>query len=219
MKAWNFSWMAAALLSASMVSTAANRELREVAAVMALRANPTRGEQIFMQCARCHGADGAGVAAGTVPRIAGQHYRVLVRQLVDFRAGRRWDFQMEGVATSHEVIPEPQDVADVAQYVSQLRRDGARGIGNGQFTEQGAKIYGTVCASCHGAQGEGDDRKAIPRIAGQHEGYLMRQIYDAVDGRRPPLSGTHRKRLAPLSFEEVQGVSDYIARMGWPSEP
>lgn len=201
----------------SMTALAGSRERRDFEAAVKLPTDVAHGEEIFAKCAECHGADGGGVPAGTVPRIAGQHFRVLVRQLVDFRQGKRWDFQMEGVATGHDVIPELQDVADVARYVSQLNRDGARGIGAGQFVEQGAAIYATACASCHGAQGEGDDAKQIPRLAGQHAGYLMRQVYDAVDNRRPPLTRTHGKRFAPLSFEEVQGLADYISRMGWPT--
>ena len=57
--------------------------------------------------------------------------------------------------------------------------------------------------------------RGIPRLAGQHTGYLARQIYDAVDGRRLPLTESHRKRFAPLVFEDVLGVTDYLARIGW----
>ena len=63
-----------------------------------------RGE-LFAQCASCHGPDGGGKTDGSMPRIAGQHYRVLAKQIVDFRHGKRWDFRMEGVATSHESFP------------------------------------------------------------------------------------------------------------------
>jgi cytochrome c553 len=196
------------------LASGAESARQELARALALTPDAQRGSELFAQCASCHGAGGEGVMAGTTPRIAGQHYGVLVRQLVDFRRGKRWDFQMEGVATSHDVIPELQDVADVAAYVSQLSRDGVRGIGDGQFLEQGAKIYEEACASCHGPAGEGNDARAIPRIAGQHAGYLSRQMYDAVDGRRPQLTRTHRARLAKLEFTDVRGLADHIARMG-----
>jgi cytochrome c553 len=211
-------WFAAVLMFGSAAAPAATTPRQDFNAILALRPDVNRGQEIFTQCARCHGAEGAGVDAGTTPRIAGQHYRVLVKQLAAFRRGERWDFQMEGVATSHDVIPELQDIADVARYVSQLEATAAPGTGTGQFIEQGAKIYAARCASCHGAKGEGNDRREIPRIAGQHSGYVMRQIYDAVDGRRPPLTRTHAERFKPLSFEEVQGLADYIARMGWDAE-
>jgi cytochrome c553 len=187
--------------------------------IVNLRPDPARGEQLFGQCGSCHGSDGAGEVSGATPRIAGQHYRVLVRQIVDFRQGRRWDFRMEGVATSHEVIPELQDIADVAFHVSRLDRDGKRGVGDGFYIERGAALYAKSCASCHGLHAEGDDLKEIPRLSGQHAAYLGRQIYDAVDGRRPPLARSHRKLFAPLKFEDVLGVTDYLSRLGWQATP
>ena len=44
----------------------------------------------------------AGKMAST-PRIAGQHYSVLLKQLVDFRHGKRWDFRMEERADQHHL--------------------------------------------------------------------------------------------------------------------
>ena len=196
-------------------SWAANPAQQDFTRIMALKPNADSGAVFFEQCASCHGADGGGHTSGSIPRIAGQHYKVLVRQIVDFRHGARWDVRMEGVATSHYVIPELQDIADVALYVSQLDPDGARGMGDGEYVPRGAGLYGSLCASCHGQNAEGDDKKGIPRLAGQHSGYLARQIYDAVDKRRPALARTHGKRFAPLDYQDVLGLTDFLARIGW----
>jgi cytochrome c553 len=196
----------------SLADTAANRQIKQV---LALAPDVEHGRELFDKCAACHGLDGGGTTDGAIPRIAGQHYRVLVRQVVNFRLGKRWDMRMEGVATSHEIMPELQDIADVAHYVSELGPDSARGIGDGVHVADGAKLYSKQCASCHGNQGEGNDAKEIPRLAGQHAAYLARQIYDAVDGRRPELTHSHGKRLESLDFEDVLGLSDYLARIGW----
>jgi cytochrome c553 len=186
---------------------------RELAETLKAVPNLAHGEQLFAQCVSCHGADGAGEANGSTPRIAGQHYRVLVKQLVDFRYGTRWDFRMEGMADRHH-LAGTQDIADVSAYASGLSQPGKRGIGSGEFAADGARIYAAECRSCHGAQAEGSET-GIPRLAGQHYAYLMRQMYDAVDGRRPALSRLHSKRLAPLDFEQVRAVSDFLARIGW----
>ena len=183
--------------------------------VLTSRPDLRHGEQLFTQCAGCHGNDGGGEVSGSTPRIAGQHYAVLVRQIVDFRHGKRWDFRMEGIAAEHNVLPNLQDIADVSFFVSQLDRDGSRGIGDGLYVERGEVIYQAQCVSCHGRNGEGDNRKAIPRISGQHAAYLARQIYDAVDGRRLPLTESHAARFRPLDFEEVLGLTDYLSRIGW----
>jgi cytochrome c553 len=209
-------FLAALLLPPFAFGAASTKQ--EFTQVIAKTPDAAHGAELFEKCAACHGADGGGVIAGSTPRIAGQHYRVLVHQIVDFRHGNRWDFRMEGVATSHEVMPELQDIADVAWYVSTLERNGVRGVGDGQYVERGAALYQADCKSCHGAQGEGNNERDVPRIAGQHAAYLARQIYDAVDGRRPQLSSSHGNRFKRLSFAEVMGLSDFIARIGWKAE-
>jgi cytochrome c553 len=205
--------VAGGLLFSSLVlaESTAHRELAD-----ALRATPNaiNGEALFDHCASCHGADGSGEADGSTPRIAGQHFRVLAKQLVDFRSGKRWDFRMETAAAQHH-LTGAQDIADVADYVSKLNHPGTRGIGSGEFIEEGNVIYTKQCASCHGAAADGNAERSVPRLAGQHYGYLMRQMYDAVDGRRPALPRLHSQRIAPLDFEQVRAVSDYLARIGW----
>jgi cytochrome c553 len=192
---------------------AASSAQRELAAVVGSKPDLTHGAELFGQCTGCHQADGGGEPNGSTPRIAGQHFRVLAKQLVDFRYGKRWDFRMEGMADKHH-LAGAQDIADVAAYISELDQAGKRGIGGGEFVEDGRRIYAGECQSCHGTDAQGTD-DGIPRLAGQHYGYLMRQMYDAVDGRRPALSRLHGKRIAPLDFEQIRAVADYLARIGW----
>src|SRR6187401_1811207 len=148
--------------------------------------DPDRGATLYSPCASCHGADGNGASNGNFPRIAGQHYSVLFKQIVDFRHGKRWDFRMEDMVNRH-LLADAQDVADVAAYVARLERGGKRGIGDGSHTSEGALIFGARCASCHHADGSGDAARSVPRLGGQHYGYLVSQMYDAVDGRRPTM--------------------------------
>lgn len=180
----------------------------------ALRASPDveHGAVLFAQCVVCHGDQGQGLPDGSTPRIAGQHYRVIVKQLVDFRYGKRWDFRMEQRANRH--LGAFQDIADVAGYLSQQPRQSAGGGGSSDTLALGASLYGASCASCHGAQGEGDDDEEVPMLAGQHPAYLLRQMYDAVDGRRPALSRLHAQRIKPLDFEQLRAVADFLSRLG-----
>jgi cytochrome c553 len=184
----------------------------------ATRATPDldHGSALFTACVSCHGGKGGGQDNGNTPRIAGQHYPVLLKQLVDFRHGKRWDFRMEEQADQHH-LETPQDIADVAAYVSQLHFAGANGMGDGGHATEGARIFGERCASCHGATGQGDEQQAVPRLAGQHYSYLVRQMYDAVDGRRPTLQQVHPRKIEPLDFEQVRAVADYLSRVEWPS--
>jgi cytochrome c553 len=205
-------WVAVLLLP--LVAAAAETTQRELSAVLRSKADAVHGAELFGQCMACHGADGGGETSGATPRIAGQHYRVLAKQLVDFRHGKRWDFRMEGMADRHH-LKGPQDIADVAIYIAGLPPGGRRGVGSGELAEQGSRLYAAQCKSCHGEAAQGDAARGVPRLAGQHYAYLMRQMYDAVDGRRPALPRLHSQRIAPLDFEQVRAVSDYLARIGW----
>jgi cytochrome c553 len=204
----------ACLATAPALVAAASPSGRDLA--QATRATPDleHGAELFAQCISCHGGNGAGQDNGGAPRIAGQHYSVLLKELVDFRHGKRWDFRMEEHAKQH-FLETPQDIADVAAFVARLEGGGERGIGDGLQASDGARIYGARCASCHGPSGAGDARKVVPRLGGQHYGYLMRQMYDAVDGRRPTLQRVHPRRIEPLDFEQVRAVADYLSRIEW----
>jgi len=202
------------LLTMPALASAANAPQRDLQHTRLAIPDPEHGADLFLQCVSCHGGNGAGQENGNTPRIAGQHYSVLIKQLVDFRHGKRWDFRMEEHADKHH-LETPQDIADVAAYVAQLDGGQVRGMGEGIHATEGAKIFGARCASCHGASGAGDARKVVPRLAGQHYGYLMRQMYDAVDNRRPTLQEVHPKKIEPLDFEQVRAVADYLSRIDW----
>jgi cytochrome c553 len=209
------SLLALTLLFALPASPQASRAVAsaraELEAARRARPDPAHGADLFQQCTACHGRDGGGQVEGAVPRIAGQHARVLLKQLVDFRHGLRWDYRMEELADRHH-LEGAQDLADVAAYVASMSPAGPHGVGTGEFVEEGARLYLSRCRSCHGDQAEGRDYDAVPRLAGQHYGYLMRQIEDTLDKRRPTLAPTHLPLIDDLEFEQVRGLVDFISR-------
>jgi cytochrome c553 len=180
----------------------------------ALRATPDveHGAELYAQCTSCHGSDAQGFADGSTPRIAGQHFRVLVKQLVDFRYGKRWDFRMEQRAQRH--LGAFQDIADVAQYLSLLPRNSDGRAVDSDTLALGARLYGANCASCHGQQGQGNNEDAVPMLAGQHPAYLLRQMYDSVDERRPRLALLHTGSVKPLDFEQLRAVAEFLSQAG-----
>ncbi len=180
----------------------------------ALRSTPDmkRGAELFRRCAACHGSDGGGTKDGNAPRIAGQQASVLVKQLVDYRHNRRWDPRMEHYAGKN-LLADPQSLQDVAAYIHQLEPAAPPGRGDGELAPHGANVYERLCESCHGEIALGNRKKMIPRIAGQHYDYLMRQIYDGVDGRRPNFSPVHIRLFARLDRRDIVGLCDYLSRL------
>jgi len=174
--------------------------------------DPVRGAQLFAACVACHGSDAAGEANGTVPRIAGQHPAVLIKELVDFRNRRRWDLRMEQVAGGHR-LAGAQDVADVADYVATLRPRLPPTTGDGEYLQRGATAYVSACAGCHGASGQGSNAAAVPRLAGQHAPYLLRQMQESATAGRPNMAAAHVALLRSLSYEDFAGAADYLSRL------
>lgn len=197
----------------SLVSAAADTA-QEASDALHARPNLDNGATLFQACAVCHGSSGGGTPDGHVPRIAGQHFSVLVKQLIDYRSDRRWDPLMEYMA-DHHLLKTAQDIADVAAYASEIETlpEAGVSVGSGEFLAQGAEIYGRSCASCHGKTGDGNARQKIPRVAGQNYAYLLRQMHDAVEGRRPNISGAHVRLLKELDYAGIMGVADYLARI------
>jgi len=200
------------VLAASWAAVAMPAAQQEYLEAMHAKPDLDRGAQYFATCAGCHGADGGGTSNGQYPRLAGQYTPVVIRQLVAFRHGQRWDMRMENFADRHR-LPDAQAIADVAAYISGLETRSTAGVGSGELVAQGASVYFRWCESCHGASGQGDLERVIPRIGGQHYEYVRRQIYDAVDGRRPGFPAAHVRLLARLEHDDIAGVADYLSRI------
>ncbi len=93
-------------------------------------------------------------------------------------------------------------------------------MGDGEFAARGGVIYEKVCASCHGKSAIGGNADSMPRLAGQHYQYLLRQLHDAIEGRRPNFPPEHKTLLQPMERADFVGIADYLSRLdaGAPSE-
>lgn len=214
MKTLIFALGIVAALGSPPLATGAANAAQESSDTLNSRPNLDNGKALFQACAVCHGLSGGGTSDGKVPRIAGQHFSVLVKQVVDFRHSLRWDPLMEYMADKH-LLKSAQEIADVAAYASEIETlpDASVSVGSGEFLSRGAEIYRQSCAGCHGRSGDGNREQGIPKLAGQNYAYLVRQIHDAVEGRRPNFDASHIELLKNLEYADIVGVSDYLARI------
>jgi cytochrome c553 len=203
---------AATVLPLAVIAMANARH--EYLSVIASKPNLERGAEIFQKCVPCHGSAGTGTVDGNVPRIAGQHFRVIARQLVDYRHNMRLDIRMEHYTNRH-IIADAQAIADVAAYVSQMAPQQPADVGGGNLLESVEGPYAARCGACHGGAGEGNDVNVVPRIAGQHREYLLRQMYNAIDGRRPNFSPAHIHIFAQLDPDQLKALADILSRSEW----
>ncbi|MGJ7918055.1 c-type cytochrome [Massilia sp. LXY-6] len=77
---------------------------------------------------------------------------------------------------------------------------------------QGGANNVMACGGCHGAQGEGNAAGGLPRIAGQSQAYLGRQLGAyANDARVNPIMQPIAKAM---SAQQIRDVSAYYASLG-----
>ena len=205
------SWLLVGVFSPT--THGASSAQKEFASVLLRKPNGARGQILFDTCAACHGKDGAGTSDGTVPALAAQHFRVIVHELVSYRHEGRFDPRMEHFTNDHH-LSDVQDIADVAAYISRLPPTRSPGPVGGKEMKPAAELYTGRCASCHGEKGEGNNVKRYPRLAGQRSEYLLDQLQEAAEGRRPDFPPAHIRLLQRVKRPDLVGIADYLSRLG-----
>lgn len=183
----------------------------EESQLLKMQGDPVRGKIAYQGCQGCHKPDASGRSDGTYPQLAGQHATVLIKQISDIREGRRDNPKMYPFAGKHVV--EPQEVADIAAYLSSLPLPGNNDKGSGNDLERGKKLYERDCVACHGERGEGHAGKFYPVTNGQHYRYLVRQIVAIRDGDRRNANPKMVKAVKDYAASDIGAVADYMSRM------
>ena len=171
-----------------------------------------RGREIYPLCAACHLDNGWGKKDGSFPVIAGQHRRVLLKQLDDIRARHRENPTMFPFSDP-DTIGGEQSVIDVTAYIATLPPNPSPGTGDGTQLALGKKIYQQRCGQCHGKDALGNNEAVFPRLKGQHHAYLLRQLKWIRDGYRKNSNPAMVAEVKPLSDSELDAVADYISRL------
>jgi len=176
-----------------------------------------KGKISYEICRGCHKADGAGKSRSGYPQLAGQHPSVLIKQMVDVRAGRRDSPKMHPFI-EHDVVAN-DELADIAAYLHSLPVPADNGKGDGRLLELGRHLYQRDCADCHGRHGEGQGQKFYPRVAGQHYEYLYRETLESRDKGRRNSNPEMVRLLKDYVDSDVAAVSDYMSRLVPPGAP
>ena len=164
----------------------------------------------------CHLPDGSS-AAPTIPRMAGQSYFAIYKQLHDFRSGARTN----EIMSAQVVGLDDKSIADVAVYYGHLER-GASDLENPSFVPSEVEnlvVNGDVarglppCIACHGA-GVGGPIE-VPTLTDQHQDYLQAQLEAFSNGQRHN-DIYHRMRgvASRLTQREMTLLAIYYAGIG-----
>ncbi len=159
-------------------------------------------------CAACHGENGISTTEN-IPSLAGQQDQFIQWQLVFFRAGTRKNEQMQPVVEQLN----NEDIRNLGAYFASLTPPQGTKDDNPDLSAKGKQAaMGRRCASCHGDNFAGT--KAVARIAGQREEYLVKALRDYKSGER---SGGGMAAMAdvayPLHEEEITALAHYLAHL------
>lgn len=213
------SFLLAASLAAPAFSTFAQEAkpaapLAEAAPAPAKVAKPdlVKGEASFTAvCAACHAADGNS-AIPVNPKLSQQHPEYLVKQLQEFKSGKRANAIMSGMAAALS----DQDMLNVAYWLN--TKTAKPGFAKDkELVSLGERIYRggiadrqiPACAGCHSPNGAGIPAQ-YPRLGGQHADYAVAQLTAFRDGTRKnslQMTGV----AAKMNDREIKAVADYVA--------
>lgn len=177
----------------------------------AFKPDLAKGQATAQVCGACHTADGSRGSPAN-PILQGQHPEYLVKQLQEFKSGKRNNAVMKGFASTLG----DEDMRHVAAfYASKQAKPGA--AKNKDTIRLGEKIYRggiadkgvPACAGCHGPTGSGIPAQ-YPRLGAQHADYTESQMTSFRSGARAN-SAQMNAIAAKLSDTEIKAVSDYIA--------
>jgi cytochrome c553 len=166
------------------------------------------GKEKAELCVGCHGDNGISQMEN-IPSLAGQPDQFIQWQLVYFRAGARKNEQMQPIVEQLN----NDDIRNLGAYFASLTPPKAPPDDNPDLSNKGAQAaVGRRCASCHTDNFAGT--KAVARVAGQRQEYLLKALHDYKSGVR---SGGGQAAMAdvayPLSEEEIEALAHYLAHL------
>ncbi len=162
------------------------------------------------KCYLCHGTKGEG-SSSIYPRLAGQHTAYMVKQLNDFKAGKRKSIMNEMAADLTE-----QDIVILAEYFNKqpplshrVRDKKMAAVGEYIFLKGNKYTEIEPCATCHGEDAHGTE--TLPRLAGQHKYYVASQLEDFNSRKRNNDNAIMHSIASKLTELERHAVALYVS--------
>ena len=187
----------------------------------------TEGKGTVPACNSCHGPEGLGDDNMGTPRIAGQFYTFLRKQLEDYATDKRTDTTMFIMNANAKGLTE-DDRKDVATYLASLRIKGDTKTSNLEELKTAGIAVGLphkgkslvfwggndkgipACYSCHGFNGMGAP-PMFPMIGQQRYVYLVNQLKKWRDGTRTnDPKGAMQAVAKKMSDEDINNAAAYL---------
>lgn len=168
-----------------------------------------RGATLALNCTMCHGAQ--GMSSSNAPNLSGQYPEVVIKQLLDYKAGRRTHALMESLAQKMS----QRDIEDLAAYYASLPKARTAPTTYDESLPPLVRVGDPLrniapCISCHGGV---DQKLGAPWIEGMPRDYLVEQLKAFKSGaRRNDGQAQMRNMARPMTEQEIADVAEFYAR-------
>ncbi|MGT2475604.1 c-type cytochrome [Paraburkholderia terrae] len=171
------------------------------------RADAEAGKTKAQTCVACHGPMGNSTDP-QYPVLAGQTARYMFLQLKDFKEGRRKDPRMSPMAAKLS----KDDMQNLADYFAAQKPVPVDFKADGVAVEAGRKKSAAeLCTTCH--LGNFSGQNEIPRVAGQHYQYIVKQLQDFRSRTRTNDGGNMGSVARNLTDDDIRNLASYVANL------
>jgi cytochrome c553 len=167
-------------------------------------------------CASCHGPRGDS-ASPAFPRLAGQKPEYIAAQLKAFRDRSRGDPMAQAFMWGMASQLSDDTIAGLAAYYASQKPLKATAADT-KLVREGQIIFAqgiptanvAPCQTCHGQQAEGN--AAIPRLAGQHAEYMLKQLVLFKSSLRAGANAPIMHGVSNgMTFDQMEAAAAYAA--------
>jgi len=155
-------------------------------------------------CAACHGPEGKSTQSA-YPILAGQTSRYMYLQLRDFQEGRRKNDLMTPMVAGMT----RDEMRELSDYFAKQKPPPQTFAADAAKARLGkAKADETLCVMCHLTAFAGQNE--IPRVAGQHYEYIVKQLTDFKARTRTNDAGNMTSVASTLSAQDIENLAHYL---------
>jgi len=162
-------------------------------------------------CFMCHGLEGES-SSEIFPRLAGQHWEYIAKQLENFKTGKRKSTAMNDMVAKLK----PEEMVALGRYFEKMSvpaepsKDAELAAVGKYVFYAGNKFSGLpACAGCHGKEALGT--AALPRLAGQYASYIETQLRLFNSRERTNDNAVMHAIVVKMTPLEMHAVAEYLS--------
>ena len=189
-------------------STSTNVVLERVMARPGAQDSIGRGATLALNCTMCHGAQ--GMSRSDAPNLAGQYPEVVIKQLHDYKTGKRESAIMVALAANLS----DAEIRDLAAYYAYLPKARTAPTTYDEALPALVRVGDPLrniapCIACHGGV---DQKLGAPWLEGMPKEYLVGQLTAFQTGtRRNDSEAQMRNMVRAMTPKEIDEVAAFYA--------